>query len=477
VNRSCETFGNLYYPKVMKHIPSLFRCRIALTLLCIGLTGASVSASSNLDDTAKILAGLPPAPGSPLESLTQDPGWKNQAAQFSQTWQKFDERQLSRVRAWADRELPTVRDQAPVLYYTFSGPDIAYANAFFPNCKTYVLCGLEPLGSVPDLEKFSPGKLSHALGQLYGSLKTILALSFFKTKDMGSDFRNCELPGTTPVLMTFLARMGKTVRSVDFVTLDRDGNEQLRDDTGATSRGDGMTPGVKITFDSGPGTSVQTVYFFTADISNDGLKKNPGFANFCRKQEPGAGLVKAASYLMHTDSFSATRDFLMERCKFLLQDDTGIPAKVFVGSNWNVKPYGHYVKPIELFSGYYQKDLAKLYSGKEQEPLQFGIGYYHSLDQCNMVLASRDPNSVVVTVAPVVESSMAPKPSVSTETLASSAIKSTEVESKQAKRSLPQLEDEELRIRQDTTLPKAERLRKLHEVWKLQLAVMGKNSA
>jgi len=461
----------------MKNIPSLFRSRVALALICLAFTGASVLASSSLDDTAKILAGLPPAPGSPLESFAQDPGWKNQAAQFSQTWQKFDERQLSQVRAWGDRELPTVRDQAPVLYYTFSGPDIAYANAFFPNCKTYVLCGLEPVGSVPDLEKLGPGKLSHALRQLYGSLKTILALSFFKTKDMGSDFRNSELPGTTPVLMTFLARMGKTVRSVDFVTLDRDGNEKLRDGASAPDHTEGMTSGVKIAFDSRTGTPVQTVYFFTADISNDGLKKNPGFANFCRKQESGAGLVKAASYLMHTDSFSATREFLMERCKFLLQDDTGIPAKVFVGSNWNVKPYGHYVRPIEMFSGYYQKDLAKLYSGKEQEPLQFGIGYYHSLDQCNMVLASKDPNAVVVAMAPVVEPSIAPKPSVSTETLASSAIKPTAKESKQGKRSLSELEDEELRIRQDTALPKAERLRKLHEVWKLQLAVMGKHCA
>jgi hypothetical protein len=441
------------------------------------LSVATASAASSLDDTAKILAGLPPSPGSPLQSLAGDPGWKNQAAGFSQTWRKFNERQLSRVRIWSDRELPAVRTQSPILYYTFSGPDIAYANAFFPDCKTYVLCGLEPVGNVPDPLRIGPEKLSHALGQLYGSLKTILALSFFKTKDMGSDFRNSELPGTTPVLMTFLARMGKTVRSVDFVTLDRDGNEKSPEAPGAADHASGVTSGVKITFDSGPDTPVQTVYYFSADISNEGLKKNPSFANFCRKQDQGVGLVKAASYLMHTGSFSATRDFLMERCKFLLQDDTGIPATVYNGCKWKVQPYGRYVKPIEMFSGFYQKDLAKLYAGKDHAPLDFGIGYYHRMDECNMILASRDPIQVAVSAPAAGVTPSVPPPSAPSVTAVPGNSQPHAKEAKDAKRSLSDLEGEELRIRQDLTLTKTERMRKLHEVWKMELAVMGKKSA
>ena len=35
------------------------------------------------------------------------------------------------------------------MFYMFSGPDFLYANAFFPNASTYILCGIEPVGPVP----------------------------------------------------------------------------------------------------------------------------------------------------------------------------------------------------------------------------------------------------------------------------------------------------------------------------------------
>jgi hypothetical protein len=332
---------------------------------------------------------------------------------------------------------------------------------------------LEPVGTVPDLLALGPAKLGPALGRLYGSLKNVLALSFFITKDMGSDFHNNDLPGTTPVLITFLARLGKTVRSVDLVALDTDGSELPRDGERLAGDSPDMTPGVKITFDSGAGTPAQTLYYFTADISNTGLEKNSGFANFCRKLEPGAGLVKAASYLMHTSPFSDTRDFLMERCKFILQDDTGIPAAIFTDRQWEVRPYGRYVRPIDMFRGYYQKELAKLYAGADRVPLEFGVGYYHRVNECSMILASRDAHSVAVAAAPPAEPSVpaaAPAPAIVL------AANKALAESKSCKKSLTELENEELRIRQDETLTKPERMRKLHEIWKQQLAAMGKTS-
>lgn len=466
---------------IKTHLPSFSRGAAAF-YFCALVTGASAS----LDDTAKVLAGLAPAAGSPLEPLAADPAWRNQAGKIEQMWRRFDQRQLSRARAWADRELPPVRQETPVLYYTFSGPDILYGHAFFPDCRTYVLCGLEPVGVVPDLLALGPDKLGKSLGRLYDSLKNVLSLSFFKTAEMGSDFRNTDLPGTTPVLMTFLARLGKTIRSAGLVALDREGNERPRDAAVATAPSGGdLTPGVKIAFDSGPGTPEQTLYFFSADISNAGLEKNPGFANFCRKLEPGAGLVKAASYLMHTDPFSGTRDFLMERCKFILQDDTGIPADVFTDRRWQVRPYGRYIRTIDEFRGYYQKNLAKIYATADRVPLEFGVGYYYRVNECNMILAARHEGSGPVAAAPresVPGPSPTPAPAVTaTEPARRAAIvmASNEVApgTNFPRKTLGQLEDEELRIRKDQTLTKKERMQQLREIWKQQLAVMGKTSA
>ncbi|MEY3479736.1 MAG: hypothetical protein RIQ71_511 [Verrucomicrobiota bacterium] len=450
----------------------------ALRILFFLAANSSAFASATPDDTAKVLAGLPPASGSPLEPLTVDAPYKAQTAMFAEMWRRFEDRQLSHVRTWADRELPAVRQQSPVLYYTFSGPDIVYANTFFPDCKTYVMCGLEPVGHAPDLLEVPQGRLADSLHRLYGSLDTVLALGFFKTKDMGADFRNPELPGITPVLMTFLARLGKNVRSVDLVAVDRDGNESPR--AASDDSGDNATPGVKITFDSGAGTPGQTVYYFSTNISNEGVEKNPGFANFCRKLEPGAGLVKAASYLLHTSPFSATRDFLMERCKFILQDDTGIPATVYSEGKWEMHPYGRYVRPIEMFRGYYQKKLADVHSAVA-EPLDFGIGYYYRIADCNMLLASRDENSVVVAVAPPTPPPAAPvaaAPSFPTPAPAVAAVMaSNDAVSGSPRKTLVELEDEELQIRNNESLTKKERMQKLREIWKQQLAVMGKKAA
>jgi len=446
-------------------------------------------ASATVDDTAKVLAGLPPSSGSSLEPLTVDDAYKGQASMFAEMWRRFEEKQLSRVRTWADRELPPVRAQSPVLYYTFSGPDIVYANTFFPDCKTYVMCGLEPVGDAPDLLAVPQGKLADGLRRLYGSLDTVLALGFFKTADMGSDFRNPELPGITPVIMTFLGRLGKTVKSVDLVAVDREGNESPR--AAGNETGENLTPGVKIVFDSGQGTPEQTVYYFSTNISNDGLGKNPGFANFCRKLEPGAGLVKAASYLMHSSPFSATRDFLMERCKFILQDDTGIPATVFAESKWQMRPYGRYVRPIDMFRGNYQKKLAEIHAAGDGVPLEFGVGYYYRVADCNMLLASRDADSIVVAELPQPEVAAEPSPSpgpaaiVAAETesapappeVVAVAANEAAAETKTPRKKLIQLEAEELRIRKDESLSKKERMQKLREIWKQQLEVMGKKAA
>ena len=463
----------------MKHSSiSLVRGAAVAVLIALHIPA---SASTLVDDTAKVLAGLPLVAGSSLEKLSNDSTAKGQAAMFAETWRRFEERQLSRARAWGDRELAAVRRESPVLYYTFSGPDILYANAFFPDCRTYVLCGLEPVGRVPDLESIGSGRLGPALSRFYASLKNFLALSFFKTKDMGSDFRNMDLPGTTPVLMTFLARLGKTVRSVELVGLDRDGNESPRTEPGDS--GEGVTPGVRIAFDSGPGTPEQTVYYFTADISNKGLAENPGFANFCRKLEPGAGFAKAASYLMHGSAFSATRDFLLERCKYILQDDTAIPASVYTERKWSVRPYGRYVRTINEFRGHFQKDLAKIYASAERVPLDFGVGYYYRVDECNMILAVRDGSSVVMASA---APTPAPRPSPSIVVAAAPTPAPAPIvvaanmptgDNKTPRKKLVELEAEELRIRKDPALDKKQRMEKLREIWKLQLEVMGKKAA
>ena len=86
------------------------------------------------------------------------------------------------------------------------------------------MSGLEPVGNVPDLRKLSSRELDSALNELRRSMVSLLNLSFFQTKLMSGELKLGRIVGTTPVLMVFLSRVGKTIYDVDFYDLASDGS-------------------------------------------------------------------------------------------------------------------------------------------------------------------------------------------------------------------------------------------------------------
>ncbi len=59
------------------------------------------------------------------------------------------------------------------------------------------------------------------------SLNSVLSFSFFITKDMKTDLQREELKGTLPIFYVFLARAGKTITDISFITLDKDGQPHI----------------------------------------------------------------------------------------------------------------------------------------------------------------------------------------------------------------------------------------------------------
>jgi hypothetical protein len=197
---------------------------------------------------------------------------------------------------------------------------------------------------------------------------------------MKVDLNQKQLTGTLPVLYVFLARAGCTIDSVTRVSLDGSGN--------LVEEGKGTTPGVKIVFFGGS-TPRQTLYYFASDLANDGIKSNPGFIKFCSRQGEGASLLKAASYLMHEESFSQVREFVLAKSKVIVQDDSGIPWHFFDDHKWNIRYCGHYLGPIEIFKKYWQPDLANAYAATEPASLEFGFGYEWQPGRSSLIIATR----------------------------------------------------------------------------------------
>ena len=203
---------------------------------------------------------------------------------------------------------------------------------------------------------------------------------------MKTDLQREELKGTLPIFYVFLARAGKIITDITFVTLDKSGQPHP---TAPNEQSKSLTPGVRITFTGGPDAPPQTFYYFTTDLSNDGIRQQPGFLKFCEAQGTGASLLKSASYLMFENGFSRVRDFLLTRSKAIVQDDSGIPLAAFDPAKWLLRFFGDYAGPIEIFKQYYQPQLQGLYQQSNPPPLQFGIGYRWSGRQSTLIVATR----------------------------------------------------------------------------------------
>ena len=358
----------------------MFRVHVvaaSVALALLALMPAPALAAASPDETARFLAGLPVEPDSTLAPLARDRGWQQHTDVMNKTWADLERRQLSPIRAWSKANLT---ERRPVTFYFFSGPDFLYIDSFYPNSDTYVLAGLEPIGSMPDVEKLRPGTQAVEYGKLRTSLRSLLNLSYFITREMDQDLRTSQLRGTLPILYVFLARTGKTIHDVSLVSLDANGNEQPDTDDKSATRG------VKIIF-SAPGGKRQTLYYFKTDLSNRGIAGNGGFLAFCERLGVGDVFIKAASYLLHGAAFSTTRDFLLERGASIVQDDTGIPLRYLEQRKWGLHPFGEYVGPIPMFSGHYQRSLEVLFDTRGAPPIQFGVGYRWRPNQSHVLLA------------------------------------------------------------------------------------------
>ena len=354
-------------------------------VVIVAAAGGAYAQTVSVDDTARFLAGLPPSSDSPLAPLTAEPSWQRHAKFFDGAFGQLEQRQLSKIRSWADVNLAAPR---PTMFYFFSGPDFLYADAFYGKASTYVLAALEPVGSVPDLNRLPSGAVASALKDVERSLGSVLSFSFFITEQMKADLHKRQVSGTLPILYVFLARSGKTIREVSPVWLDADGKVH----PASEAAGPKATTGVRITF-AGPDGEARTLYYFSTDLSNSGVRTS-GLLKFCETLGQGNSLLKSASYLLHGEHFSTVRTWLLANSATIVQDDSGIPLARFNSKRWRFFPFGRYLGPIEKFPGRYQDGYARLFA--RAEPIDFGIGYRWRPHETNLLLAVSLPGAPTV---------------------------------------------------------------------------------
>jgi len=342
--------------------------------------GPVQSGGSSPDDVARFLAGMPLPKVSPLAPLTNDPAWQEHAANFEKAFAKLNIRRLAKVRSWEAQYFPESHEKIPVAYYMFSGPDFLYVDQFFPKADVYILCGKESMGPPPDPLHIT--NLAGALHNLEEAMQPSIRFSFFITKDMKVSLDSQELKGVLPILYVFLARADKSIRDVTFGSLSGGGSFQ------PGRAGAGGSPGVRIQYIDNHSGQEQTLYYFTTDISDGGVGSS-GFLKFCNQFGVGGSFLKASSYLMFEEGFGRIRDFILDHSKVIVQDDAGVPITYFNRNKWNVRVFGTYLGPIEIFKQHYQPKLKELFDQSAPPPIEFNFGYRWNYKESHVIVATR----------------------------------------------------------------------------------------
>ena len=219
------------------------------------------------------------------------------------------------------------------------------------------------------------------LDHLRSSMRSSLAFSFFITRQMREELGVTRLSGVLPILYVYLARSGKKIHEVSPAHIDDKGNVWAGDSARSGARG------VRIVFSGADGRE-RMLYYFTTNIANDGFRRS-GFAAFCENLGRADTMLKSASYLLHRNSFTHVRDFLLARSVTILQDDSGVPITRFDPSRWTLRTYGRGMDPIGEFANFPQPMLKEFYRQHMQGPLDFGFGYRHRSNETGLLVAVR----------------------------------------------------------------------------------------
>jgi hypothetical protein len=304
----------------------------------------------------------------------------------------YEERNLFKMTAWRDQHLINVPRPDETLFYPFSGPDVVNMLTFFPNQHTYVMMGMEYVGTADSVNEWMKPLTKTKMDTIRKAVESVFIRSFFRTLDMSSDFSRNGTRGVLPGMLLMLKVLDRDVTSVQWVTLNADGSlRYLTPEATKTATGNF---GVEIKIKHPTQGYEQTIYYFRTDLADAPMASNTGLRNFIQgKLGTTMTFVKSASFLMHMKEFGWMRNTVLNISRAVLQDDSGVPFKFYKSSDWAPRLYGQYVGPYgESFAAFKQPELNKAYDSVPLQLLDFNFGYGYAKIPSHLMVFIRKEN-------------------------------------------------------------------------------------
>jgi hypothetical protein len=344
--------------------------------------------SREADDTARFLAGMPGNPGSPFTNLENEDDWKQHRELVDAAWHKADGDLLQGLREFQTRELKSAPMTSGPVFYPFSGPDALMATEYFPQSPVYVFAALEPAGTLPTRDEIEKKDMASYLTAMRTTMASELGRSFFITRQMDQQFRGQVTDGLLVPILQILVRTNHTILGFRYVRLDEQGQMIDRTlDYHATTRYGNK--GVEVEFRTDADQSLHQLYYFSVNLSDPRLEENKPFQMYVQTLKGATTMFKSTSYMLHRREFSLIRNLVLANSAAVLQDDSGIPYRLFGADLWKVQLYGDYDRPYGSFKWMEQVDLRNAYKQPGTKPLPMHVGYGYKKITSNLLLAKR----------------------------------------------------------------------------------------
>jgi hypothetical protein len=350
--------------------------------------------SSELDETARFLAGKPVSETSKLYKYTRSTFYKRYIKRLNQGWNNFQKPNLNKIAEWWKKYSPSKYNKK--ILYPFSGPDIMNALTLFPDGELYLMFGLEQPGVVPRPHEMTNRQITAGLNGMLHSLQTIFRYNFFRTRGMEKNLGNMSFNSIAGLLMMFLSLNDYTIVDAGNIAIDAESRlaKGIKSDNGIKWQSPPKSrriPGIEISFKKGNGR-VKKIRFFMLNVIDYALTEfSPNFIPYIQNAGPYTTVIKSASYLMHNDKikFTKIRKAVLAVSQYIVQDDSGVPLRYLTKEKWKVKFHGFYNTPIPMFRNRLQKDLKKAMKKNSTGTLPFSYGYNYKRGESNLMTIER----------------------------------------------------------------------------------------
>ncbi len=346
-------------------------------------TPETVATVSYLGDYTDFLTGKK---NKNFQDIQQKNFYKTYEKTIATNWNSFYLNQLSLIKNWTLQHNITSPTDTTTVFYPFSGPDFPFVNSFFPYAKNYIFIGLENIGQIPDLSKYSDLQLEKYIYEFQNTLSEYFRNGYFSTQNMKKNFRNPDMNGIVHPLTFFITISGyKIIRIQNF----------LINDFGKPVYYDSLPPltkhikALKIVF-SDDNNTLHNLYYLQVDLSNANFREHPELITFISNFGKKNVFLKSASYLLHKPKFTYFRDFLMKQAGKILQDDSGFSYEYLKNNKLTIKLYGNYRKTLNIFKKYYQPDLYDDYQKEKPDKLSFRFGYNIPFEATALIYAVKN---------------------------------------------------------------------------------------